>query len=128
MSACTPANGRIENVEIAIGTSDKFSTEEIEEAINRVKDKFVHDFRDCELLQLWYDEESSESQIERYMNFGGGRTNGVSRENVIILFSNFKAGSRADMTFNRNSIYENWVWILIRDSKNDPWRVDDWGH
>ena len=44
------------------------------------------------------------------------------------MFSNFKAGSRADMTFNRNSIYEDWVWIIIRDNANDNWRVDSWGY
>jgi len=62
------------------------------------------------------------------MRSGGGRTNGVSRENLIVLFSNFKAGTRAEMPFNRNFIYEEWIWILIRDSKNDPWRIDDWGY
>jgi len=127
LSACSPSNGIIDNVEITIGVSDNFSVEEIEEAINRVKEKFVG-FRGCELLQLWYDEKSSEDRIESYMRSGGGRTNGVSRENVIILFSNFKAGSRAEMTFNQNTVYEDWMWILIRDGENDPWRIDDWGY
>jgi hypothetical protein len=128
ISACTSANGRIENVDITVGTSDRFSAVEIEEAINLVKEKFISDFRGCELLQLWYDEENSENAVESYMRTGRGRTNGISEENVIVLFSNFKAGSRADMTFNRNSIYEEWMWILIRDSENDSWRVDDWGY
>lgn len=27
-----------------------------------------------------------------------------------------------------NTIYENWRWILIRDSKTSDWEIDDWGY
>ena len=128
LSACAPKEGQIENVKITIGTSDKFNKEKIEEAIDRIKEKFISDFKGCELLQLWYDEKSSDQQIESYIRSGNGSKNGVSGENVIIILSNFKAGSGADMTFHRNTIYEDWMWILIRDSESDTWRIDDWGY
>ena len=107
LSACAPKEGQIENVKITIGTSDKFNKEKIEEAIDRIKEKFISDFTGCELLQLWYDEKSSDQQIESYIRSGNGSKNGVSGENVIIILSNFKAGSGADMTFHRNTIYED---------------------
>ena len=129
LSGCTQEYGRIENVEIIIGASDKFNKEEIEEAIKRIKEKFADEFRGCELLQLWYDEESSSRQIESYMEFGRGSINGVNRENVIILFSNFETDSSVTGgPFEPNMIYEDWMWILIRDSENHPWRIDDWGY
>jgi len=127
LSACTASDGNVDNVEITIGASEKFSVIEIKEAINLVKEHFVTYYFGSELLQLWYDEIRSEQQINFYMNNGRGRSNGVIRDNVIILFSNFHVGSRACMTFYPNTIYKEWVWILIRDSADDPWRIDDWG-
>jgi len=127
--ACTSngASGKVENVEISIGTSYKFSTEEIEEAINLVKERFVSSYKGCELLQLWYAEIRSEREIDSYMQSGRGRTNGVCRENVIVLFSTFSTSSNVCMTLNQNSIYEGWSWVLIRDNENEPWRIDDVG-
>jgi len=129
ISASVTKNGRVENVEITIGTSYRFSIEEIEEAINRIKEKFTAEFKGCELLQLWYEVEGLDHYIERYMRSGRGSRNGVNRENVIVLFSNYKAdSSHAGGPFSQNTIYKDWSWILIRDGKKDPWRVDDWGY
>jgi len=127
LSACAASDGRIDNVEISVGTSTKFSVTEIEEAMNLVKERFIASYRGCELLQLWYDEIRSEQLINGYMSNGRGRTNGVTRDDVIVLFSNFYAGSRACMTFIPNTTHREWIWILIRDSEDDSWRIDDWG-
>ncbi|NRT63569.1 hypothetical protein B0P06_000187 [Clostridium saccharoperbutylacetonicum] len=55
--------------------------------------------------------------------------NGVKTENVIVLLSNFDVDSSGgDGSLNPNSTYDNYNWILIRDSKTDSWKVDDRGY
>jgi len=127
LSACNQNVGRTNNVEIIISDSDKFSKEKIEEAIGCVMEKFA-DFQGCDLLQLWYDEARSISEIDMIVKSGTGRVNGVSKENIIILFSNFYVGSSAPRYFNRNFTYTDWMWILIKNNENENWRVVDWGY
>ncbi|OIJ14570.1 hypothetical protein BKP37_08055 [Anaerobacillus alkalilacustris] len=67
--------------------------------------------------------------MKDYLKYGKGSLNGIKEENVIILLSNFDVNSSGgDGSFEPNSSESNWKWILIRDSKTDNWRVDDWGH
>ena len=120
--------GKTNNVVTKIEKSDKFSKEEINDAINCVKKKFK-DFNGCNLTQLQYAEEKSNNFIEGYLSNGKGSVNGAKAENVIVLLSNFKVDSSGgDGSFNPNSTYSNWNWILIRDSKTGNWKVDDWGY
>ena len=108
--------------------SDKFSREEIRDAMESVVVKF-RDFKGCQLTKLWYDEVKSDNQIEGYMTGGRGSVNGVSRDNVIVLYSDFAVDSSGgDGSLNPNSTYTDWCWILIRDSGKGEWRVDDWGY
>ncbi len=125
--ACKQA-GKTNKVVISTSESAKFSKMEVNAAINCVKKKFK-DFEGCNLTKLWYDEERSNSIIEGYLSNGKGSVNNVKAENVIVLLSNFDVDSSGgDGGFNPNSAYSNWNWILIRDSKTDNWRVDDWGY
>lgn len=120
--------GKTDNVVVSIGESHKFSEIEIKNAVNCVKEKFK-DFEGCNLTKLWYDEEKSNKFIEGYMSNGRGSDNGVKAENVIVLLSDFDVDSSGgDGSLNPNSTYSDWNWILIRDSKTENWRVDDWGY
>ncbi len=108
--------------------SDKFSEKEIRGAMESVIAKF-HDFQGCELTKLWYDEEKSPNQIKSYMTGGRGFGNGVSPDNVIVIYSDFTVDSSGgDGSLNPNSTYTDWGWILIRDSSENEWQVDDWGY
>ena len=127
LGACKQA-GRTNNAEVTIGKSDKFSEEEINSAINTVKIKFK-DFNGCDLKKLWYDEEKSNKFTQWYLEGGRGSVNGVQAENVIVLLSDFKVDSSGgDGSLNPNFTYTGWNWILIRDSKEGKWKVDDWGY
>ena len=129
LSACVQSGGITDNVEVTIGTSNRFSNAEIESAVNTVIRKFAADFKGCELLQLWYDEGHSDIFIASYMNYGRGSINGVESKNVIVLLSNFSVdASGGDGSLNPNDMYLNWNWILIRDRPNSNWRIDDWGY
>ncbi len=55
--------------------------------------------------------------------------NEVKAENVIILLSNFDVDSSGDNpALNPNTTYLDYQWILIRDSKNNSWKIDDSGY
>jgi len=127
-SSCGPTEGKVGNAEISIQSTDKFSTAEINDAMNCVMDKFA-EFSGCDLKKLQYDEARSDKIIESYMKTGKGSINGVSKENVIVLISEFYAGSTGlDNGFNPNFTYEDWLWILTRDNKIDEWKVYGWGY
>jgi len=127
-SSCNQNAGKINNVVIDIGESTKFSREEIQTAVDCVINKFK-DFEGCDLKKMWYDEEKSNLVIESYISNGKGSHNGVQKENVIVLLSNFDVDATGgDGSLNPNSTYTNWNWILIRDSKTGNWKADDWGY
>jgi hypothetical protein len=106
---------------IDIGESNKFTKEEITEAIDLVKDNF--DFPASTLTKIWYDEEKSDSY------FRDDFKQGVSPENVILLLSNFDVdGSGDNPVLNPNSTYTDYQWILRRDNKTSKWRIEDWGY
>lgn len=120
--------GKTNDVVVSIEKSNKFSEQEINDAISCVKEKFK-DFKGCNLTKIQYDEEKSNNSIAVYMKYGRGLVNDVKAENVIVLFSNFAVDSTGgDGSLNPNSTYSDWNWTLIRDSKTDNWRVDDWGY
>ena len=112
---------------IEVSKSTKFSKDEIENAIQNVKSNFS--FSEATLTNIWYDEEKSNYLIDSYLENGRGLTNGVKEENVIILLSNFDVdGSGDNPVLNPNTTYSDYQWILIRDSKNNVWKIDDFGY
>ncbi|WP_053075096.1 hypothetical protein [Ornithinibacillus californiensis] len=119
--------GKTSNVQVSIGDSSKFTEKEINEAVDAVKKKF-RSFEGCELTDLWYSEAESDRYSRDYLTYGKG-SDDMKDENVIVLLSNFIVdASGGDGSFNPNSTYVDWQWILVRDSKSDKWRVDDWGY
>lgn len=125
--ACRYA-GKTKNAVVSIGASTKFSEEEINAAIDAVKEKFK-DFQGCKLNKLWYDEEKSNKFTDGYLKYGKGSVKEVKDENVIVLLSEFRVNSSGgDGGFEPNSIQSDWNWVLVRDSKTGNWRVDDWGY
>jgi len=106
--ACDNA-GITTDVKIDYGSSVLFSEAEVKSAVEAVLAKFKN-FSGCDLLRLWYDESKSNSAIESYLTSGRGSVNGVERENVIILFSDFYVDSSGgDSSFNPDSTYTDWM-------------------
>jgi len=127
LSACSPKEETDNRIDY--GTSTKFSQTEIKAAADAALAAFGDkDFKGCTLIRLWYDEARSDKEIQIYMAGGRGSVNGVDPENAIILFSDFSTDSTVAHSFNPNDTYTDWMWILIRDSKTDKWKVDDWGY
>lgn len=122
-------SGKITNCKETIGESEAFSKKEIKEAMNTIKIKFLLGYEDCELVSLTYDEEFCKSEIERYLKTGKGAVNGASKENVIVISSDFLVGEEpsGDSGLTPGTSYKGWKWTLIRNSKNGKWVVDSWG-
>lgn len=120
--------GNTSRAEMDYGHSDSFQEAEVRSAFDAVLIKF-RDFKGCILKKLWYDESAYVSRVENYLSNGRGSVNGVKRENVIILFSDFYVDSSGgDGSFTPKTAYTNWSWILIREGADDKWQVDDWGY
>lgn len=121
--ACSKENNEIV---IEISESTKFSEDEINSAINCVKDNFS--FPAATLEKIIYDEEKGNSIITTYLEHGNGSINGISSENVIALLANFYVDDSGDNpVLNRDTTYTNYQWILIRDSETSDWKIDSFG-
>ncbi|RSD28636.1 DUF4829 domain-containing protein [Mesobacillus subterraneus] len=120
--------GKAHGAEVSIGKSTKFSEEEINDAVSRVKLKFL-EFNGCNLTKIWYSEDKSNELAEDYIKYGRGSETGVKAENVMVLLSNFDVDSSGgDGSFEPNSTQTDWKWILVRDHKLDRWKLDGWGY
>lgn len=107
--------------------STKFSEKEVKEAIELVKENF--DFKGCTLKKVIYNEEKSDYATSEYIGNGRGSINGVKAENVIVVLTEFDVDSAGgDGSFNPNSTYDDFLFILIRDDKASDWRIDDMGY
>jgi hypothetical protein len=128
LSLSLAACGKTKGAKITLGQSSRFTREELQAAVDCVLAQFRKGYDGCTLRKLWYDEKRAEAQIESYLNNGRGSENGVLRENVLVLLSDFKTDNEPPGGFNPDDTYTGWNWILIRDSKDGAWRVDDYGY
>lgn len=116
-----------DNVITSAGKSTKFDEKEVNEAIATVKNEF--DFKGCTLKKVLYDQEKSDYATSVYLENGKGLVSGVKPENVIVLFTEFDVDSSGgDGSFEPDSTYDDWQFILIRDDMKDDWKIDDWGY
>lgn len=114
------------NTIIDIGESTKFSEEEINNAVDCLKDNFS--FEACTLTKIYYDENKSNAGVEDYLQFGKGSENKVEPENIIVLLSDFDVDNSGDNpVLNAGETYTNYNFILIRDDESSNWKIDDWG-
>ena len=123
LSACNKAEES--KIERNIGKSEKFSTEEINKAMVTVEQYFK--LKDAEITKIYYDEEKANEDVEAYMTYGNGSSNGVTPDNVLIIYTDFTVTSDANETIDAGD-YKAQKWILIREDKNSDWKVDDYGY
>lgn len=120
--------GKTKDASITIGKSVKFSKKEIDDAVECVKERFKN-YKGCTLTDLWYDENKSNTYVEDYLKYGDGTENGSTKENAIVLMSNFNVDSLGgDGSFEPNSTTDDYQWVLIRDSKTSKWEVIESGY
>lgn len=93
--------------------SSLYSQDDIDAAIDVVKNDFMNDWWGCELTLIYYagDERCKLESTER----------GVE---TMVLFSDFKTGKYLgdESSLNTNDTYKNWSWILVR-SEDRTWKL-----
>lgn len=111
------------DVIIEVGNSSKFTEEEIMEAIVCVKDNFS--FPASTLTKIWYDEETSNSYVEDYLK----ANDNLEAKNIIIILSDFYVDdSGNNPVLTPNTLYEDVMWILIRDTETSHWEIKEYGY
>ena len=98
-------------------TSDLYSQEEITDAINVVKQEMNMNWKGCDLQEIYYaGDETSKDCLD-------WATRNDADESLVLL-STFYVG---DGSLEPDSMYENWMWILVR-SIDGQWKCVDWGY
>ena len=113
--------GNVENVKTKDIASNTYSTEDIDAAIKTITKEFDRDWKGCKLTEIYYagDEISSDYQDWADRN---------AADEVIVLLSSFDVDSSGgDGSLNPNSTYDNWMWILVRDT-GGKWEHVDHGY
>ena len=107
-----------------------FSEEEIQMGKEAVYDVFRTFIGVNQMESLEYDPVRADRELLWYMDGGGGSVNGVTVDNVLILFSRFTTGGEETVrgTNFEPDVTETWMFVLIREDGNSPWVVDTMGH
>jgi len=111
----------LENVKTKDVASDIYSSEEIDAAIETITVEFDKEWKGCKLTEIYYagDEISSAHQDWADRN---------DADEVIVLLSSFEVdASRGDGSLNPNSTYDDWMWILVRET-GKKWEHVDHGY
>ena len=113
--------GNVKDVKIADFTSEIYSDEEINSAIDIAIKYFKKEFSGCTLTEISY---AGDEKIADYAEFAVSN----AADEVIVLVSSFDVGaSGGDGSLNPNDTYTNWKWILVR-SNGGKWRHVDHGY
>lgn len=112
--ACLAACGRgtiANNLKTHEVDSKIYSKEDIDSAIETIKNEFITDWKGCTLTEIYYagDEFADRNDADE----------------VIVLLSTFDVDSSGgDGSLDPNSTYSNWNWILVRTNGGEWVHVD----
>ena len=102
-------------------TSDLYSQEEITDAINVVKQEMNMNWKGCDLQEIYYaGDETSKDCLD-------WATRNDADESLVLLSTFYVGNDCEDGSQEPDSMYENWMWILVR-SKDGQWKCVDWGY
>ena len=118
-SACSCNCGNTENVNIKTVESKIYSQKDIDDAIQTIITEFKS-WYGCTLTEIYYaGDDNVDNQF--YTDMYGG-------DEAIVLLSSFDVDSSGgDGSLNRNSTYDDWMWILVRN-KGEEWKHVDHGY
>lgn len=108
-------------VEIITVKSLIYSEEDIDSAINIIKDEVEREWQACTLNDIYYAGDDISKQHQDWAD----RHNA---DEVIVLLSSFDVDSSGgDGSLNPNSTYDNWMWILVQ-TDGGTWQHVDHGY
>lgn len=116
--------GDISNTKIDYGTSEKYSKEDIDSAIQVVFDEF-RTWNGFEMYTIHYtgDENCDEDELEycKSLNEEAGFVD------CIVFKSSFRTAKNCDNGFNSDEIYSSFEWHLAREADGE-WQLLTWGY
>ena len=118
-AACS--RGSTRGLQTKIGSSDVFSQEDIQSAIEIVTDFFRKEFEGCTLKTLEYSEELTLDDAEEWAQ------QYEAQQAIVLISSFYVAPNGGDGSLNTDSTYENWQWILVRNT-GENWTLKTWGY
>ena len=101
-------------------SSSIFNTDEFDEAVETVQTEFSN-FEGCTMSEISYagDEATREEAEAR----------GLAPEQVMVIKTTFTTDDNARRdSLDPDSTYEDYTWILTRNSTGEPWTVIDHGY
>ena len=115
LTACG-SGGNIDNVKVSDWKpSEIYTDNDIESAIQTVKDYFKREFKGCTLTKVGYVGDTFSDTFNEWADQ-------YHADEAIVLYSSFDVDSSGgDGSLEPNSTYENWQWILVR-SANGGWK------
>lgn len=124
LTACGGKNsgGNIDSVHVPDWKPSKiYSDDDIEAAFQTVKDYFKSEFDGCTLTRLYYPGDTYADEFNAWAEQ-------YAADEAIVLLSSFNVDSSGgDGSFEPDSTYEDWNWILIR-SNSGAWEHVDHGY
>ena len=102
-------------------TSDLYSQEEITDAINVVKQEMNMNWKGCDLQEIYYAGDDTSKDCLDWA------TRNDADESLVLLSTFYVGNDCEDGSLEPDSMYENWMWILVR-SKDGQWKCVDWGY
>ena len=119
-SACSCNCGNTENVNIKTVESKIYSQKDIDDAIQTIITEFKS-WNGCTLTEIYYAGDESSSAHQDWADR-------IDADEAIVLLSSFDVDSSGgDGSLNRNSTYDDWMWILVRN-KGEEWKHVDHGY
>lgn len=116
-------NKRIDKIDAVIEKSDDciYSDEDINKAIETVKDYFKEQKDNVGLCSLKFSESDSEKSLKK-----NKAVKKYKKENVIVVFCSFNIYESCE--YGEYGYYENRAMILARDTDKTEWKIIDRGY
>lgn len=111
--------GNIRSVERVIDSPELYSKAEIKSAMRVVEGHFFRTFGGSTLLELRYDEEKTQKEMDRHEERG-------EKTDVIVLTSSFYV-EKSDGSLTPDMTYNGWSWELERTLLG-TWKLKDAGY
>lgn len=123
--------GDVSAVKITAVPSEYFTESEINDAIQVIITEFRFSWSGCTLTEISYagdDVNAREAQYYLEQHYADYSAVWGEYDQMLILTSSFDVDqSGGDGSFNPNSTYTGWKWLLVK-SGNGPWRHVDHGY
>ena len=115
------ACGKTQGYTVVVPYDAHYSETEIRAAMREAVDYFEREFDGCTLLSICYDEAKVRDDEPEWAAQ-------YDADEAIVLLSSFHVdGSGGDGSFNANSDYTDWQWVLVRND-GGSWQLKTWGY